>query len=161
MKTKTAHLGFFAAISIIFGYVETLVPVFAGIPGIKLGLANLSVLIILKKYGFKEAALVSVVRILVIGFLFGNLFSILYSLSGAALSLTVMTLLLKKTELTTVGISVFGGITHNIGQLIIASLVVENTAVFYYTPPLLISGVVTGFLIGALTQEVLKRLPRI
>lgn len=161
MKTKTAHLGFFAAIAIIFGYVETLVPVFAGIPGIKLGLANLSVLIILKKYGFKEAALVSVVRILVIGFLFGNLFSILYSLSGAALSLTVMTLLLKKTELTTVGISVLGGITHNIGQLIIASLVVENTAVFYYTPPLLISGVVTGFLIGALTQEVLKRLPRI
>lgn len=161
MKTKTAYLGFFAAIAIIFGYVETLIPVFAGIPGIKLGLANLSVLIILKKYGFKDAALVSVVRILVIGFLFGNMFSILYSLAGATLSLSVMVLLLKKTELTTVGISVFGGVTHNIGQLVIAALVVENTAVFYYTPPLLISGVVTGFLIGILTQEVLKRLPSV
>ena len=156
MKTKTAYLGFFAAIAIIFGYVETLIPVFAGIPGIKLGLANLSVLIILKKYGFKDAALVSVVRILVIGFLFGNMFSILYSLAGAALSLSVMVLLLKKTSLTTIGISVFGGVTHNIGQLIIAALIVENTAVFYYTPPLLISGVVTGFLIGVLTQEVLN-----
>lgn len=159
MKTKTAYLGFFAAIAIIFGYVETLIPVFAGIPGIKLGLANLSVLIILKKYGFKDAALV--VRILVIGFLFGNMFSILYSLAGAALSLSVMVLLLKKTSLTTIGISVFGGVTHNIGQLIIAALIVENTAVFYYTPPLLISGVVTGFLIGVLTQEVLKRLPSV
>ena len=130
-------------------------------PGIKLGLANLSVLIIMKKYGFKDAALVSVVRILVIGFLFGNMFSILYSLAGAALSLSVMVLLLKKTSLTTIGISVFGGVTHNIGQLIIAALIVENTAVFYYTPPLLISGVVTGFLIGVLTQEVLKRLPSV
>ena len=106
-EDKNSLSRFFAAIAIIFGYVETLIPVFAGIPGIKLGLANLSVLIILKKYGFKDAALVSVVRILVIGFLFGNMFSILYSLAGAALSLSVMVLLLKKTSLTTIGISVF------------------------------------------------------
>ena len=88
MKRKTAYLGLFAAVAIIFGYVESLVPVFTGIPGIKLGLANLAVLFILDRYSFKEAALVSVVRILVIGFMFGNLFSILYSLAGAALSLT-------------------------------------------------------------------------
>lgn len=93
MKRKTAYLGLFAAVAIIFGYVESLVPVFTGIPGIKLGLANLAVLFILDRYSFKEAALVSVVRILVIGFMFGNLFSILYSLAGAALSLTVMDLL--------------------------------------------------------------------
>ena len=74
MKQKTAYLGLFSAVAIILGYVESLVPVFAGIPGIKLGLANLGVLFILKKYSFKEAALVSVVRILVIGFMFGNLF---------------------------------------------------------------------------------------
>ena len=82
MKQKTAYLGLFTAVAIIFGYVETLIPVFAGIPGIKLGLANLSVLFILERYSLKEAALVSAVRILVIGFLFGNMFSILYSLAG-------------------------------------------------------------------------------
>ena len=81
MKQKTACLGLFSAVAIILGYVESLVPVFAGIPGIKLGLANLGVLFILKKYSFREAALISVVRILVIGFMFGNLFSILYSLA--------------------------------------------------------------------------------
>ena len=75
MKQKTACLGLFSAVAIILGYVESLIPVFAGIPGIKLGLANLGVLFILKKYSFREAALVSVVRILVIGFMFGNLFS--------------------------------------------------------------------------------------
>ena len=96
MKQKTACIGLFSAVAIILGYVESLIPVFAGIPGIKLGLANLGVLFILKKYSFREAALVSVVRILVIGFMFGNLFSILYSLAGAALSMTVMTLMLKK-----------------------------------------------------------------
>ena len=97
MKQKTACLGLFSAVAIILGYVESLVPVFAGIPGIKLGLANLGVLFILKKYSFREAALVSVVRILVIGFMFGNLFSILYSLAGGILSFLVM-LLLKQIK---------------------------------------------------------------
>lgn len=119
MKRKTAYLGLFAAVAIIFGYVESLVPVFTGIPGIKLGLANLAVLFILDRYSVKEAALVSVVRILVIGFMFGNLFSILYSLAGAALSLTVMDLLKKHSGFSLIGISVAGGVTHNIGQLIV------------------------------------------
>ena len=87
MKSKLAYLGLFSAVAIIFGYVESLIPFFMGIPGIKLGLANLAVLFLLQKYSVKEAALVSVVRILVIGFMFGNLFSILYSLAGALLSL--------------------------------------------------------------------------
>ena len=109
MKRKTAYLGLFAAVAIIFGYVESLVPGFTGIPGIKLGLANLAVLFILDRYSFKEAALVSVVRILVIGFMFGNLFSILYSLAGAALSLTVMELLKKHSGFSLIGISVAAG----------------------------------------------------
>ena len=129
MKQKTACLGLFSAVAIILGYVESLVPVFAGIPGIKLGLANLGVLFILKKYSFREAALVSVVRILVIGFMFGNLFSILYSLAGAALSMTVMTLMLKNTSFS----------------------------VFVYAPVLLVAGVAAGVVIGGLTNEILKR----
>ena len=155
---KTAYLGLFAAIAIIFGYVESLSPFFAGIPGMKLGLANLAVLFILEKYSWKEAALVSTVRILVIGFLFGNMFSILYSLAGAALSLTVMTLMKKFSGFSILGVSVAGGVSHNIGQLIVASLIVENTSLLYYAPVLLISGVATGLLIGFLTGEITKRI---
>lgn len=157
MKQKTACLGLFSAVAIILGYVESLIPVFAGIPGIKLGLANLGVLFILKKYSFREAALVSVVRILVIGFMFGNLFSILYSLAGAALSMTVMTLMLKKTSFSLIGVSVAGGVSHNIGQLIIAMLIVQNASVFVYAPALLVAGVAAGVVIGGLTNEILKR----
>ena len=158
-RQKIAYLGLFTAVAIIFGYVESLIPVFAGIPGIKLGLANLAVLFILERYRLREAALVSVVRILVIGFLFGNLFSIAYSLAGAALSLTVMVFMKKFSGFSLLGISVAGGISHNIGQLIIAVLLVENRSLFYYSPVLLISGVITGLIIGWLTQETLKRTP--
>lgn len=155
---KTAYLGLFAAVAIIFGYVESLIPFFAGIPGIKLGLANLAVLFILETYTWKEAALVSAVRIVVIGFLFGNIFTIIYSLAGAALSLFVMTLMKKSSGFSILGISVAGGVSHNIGQLIVAALIVENTSLLYYAPVLLISGVITGLLIGLLTKEVTKRI---
>lgn len=158
-QKKIANLGLFAAIAIIFGYVESLIPFFAGIPGMKLGLANLAVLFILEKYTWKEAALVSAVRIIVIGFMFGNLFSILYSLAGAALSLTVMDLLKKHSGFSLIGISVAGGVTHNIGQLIVAMIVVSNTSLMVYAPALLVAGVLAGILIGGLTKEVVGRLP--
>ena len=152
-QKKLSYLGLFAAVAIIFGYVESLIPFFAGIPGMKLGLANLAVLFILEKYTWKEAALVSIVRIIVIGFMFGNLFSILYSLAGAALSLAVMTFMKKKSGFSILGISVAGGVSHNIGQLI-----TMTSGLIYYAPALLISGVITGLLIGTLTSEVLKRI---
>ena len=157
-QKKIAYMGLFAAIAIIFGYVESLIPFFAGIPGIKLGLANLAVLFILEKYTWKEAVLVSMVRILVIGFMFGNMFSILYSMAGAALSLTVMTFMEKKSGFSLLGISVAGGVSNNIGQLIVAALIVENKSLLYYAPVLIISGVITGVLIGILTGEVTKRI---
>ena len=152
-QKKLANLGLFAAVAIIFGYVESLIPFFAGIPGMKLGLANLAVLFILEKYTWKEAALVSVIRIFIIGFMFGNLFSILYSLAGAALSLTVMTVMKKKSDFSSLGISVAGGVSHNI-----ACLITMTSGLIYYAPALLISGVITGLLIGTLTNEVLKRI---
>nr|WP_296156185.1 Gx transporter family protein [uncultured Blautia sp.] len=157
-QKKIAYMGLFAAIAIIFGYVESLIPFFAGIPGIKLGLANLAVLFILEKYTWKEAVLVSMVRILVIGFMFGNMFSILYSMAGAALSLTVMTFMKKTSGFSLLGISVAGGVSHNIGQLIVAALIVENKSLLYYAPVLIISGVITGLLIGILTGEITKRI---
>lgn len=159
MKRKTAYLGLFAAVAIIFGYVESLIPVFAGIPGVKIGLANLAVLFILDRYSWREAALVSVVRILVIGFMFGNLFSIVYSLAGAALSLTVMNFLKKHSEFSLIGISVAGSVTHNIGQLIVAIIVVSNTSLMVYAPALLVAGVLAGVAIGVLVKEVLGRVP--
>lgn len=159
MSRKSAYLGLFSAVAIIFGYVESLIPVFAGTPGIKLGLANLAVLFILERYTWREAAMVSFVRILVIGFMFGNLFSIVYSLAGAVLSLIVMTLLKKYSGFSLLGISVAGGVSHNMGQLAAAMAIVENFSLIYYAPVLLLSGVVTGLLIGLLTTEVLKRIP--
>lgn len=157
-QKKISYIGLFSAVAIIFGYVESLIPFFAGIPGMKLGLANLAILFILDAYSWKEAALVSAIRIFVIGFLFGNMFSILYSLAGAALSLAVMTFLKKKSDFSILGISVAGGVSHNIGQLSIAVFVTSSSAFLYYTPVLLISGVITGLLIGILTREVRKRI---
>lgn len=159
MSKKTAYLGLFAAVAIIFGYVESLIPFFAGIPGIKLGLANLAVLFILQRYTWREAAFVSFVRILVIGFLFGNLFSIAYSTAGAALSLLTMTFLIRRPGFSITGVSIAGGVAHNIGQLLTAICIVENFSLFYYAPALLVSGVVTGSLIGILVAEVSKRVP--
>ena len=137
-----------AALAIIFGYVEMLLPVFFVVPGMKLGLANLVTVFVLYRYRAKEAAVISLIRIVVIGFLFANLFSILYSLAGAALSLLCMTAARRFSGLSIVGVSILGGVTHNLGQLIVAALVVENGNVFYYFPALLISGLVTGALSG-------------
>lgn len=156
---KTAHLGLFAALAIIFGYVETLLPVFTGIPGIKLGLANLVTVFILYRYSWKEAGMISVIRIIIIGFMFGNLFSILFSLAGAALSLLCMAAAKKISGLSIAGVSIIGGITHNLGQIVVAAAVVENVNLFYYFPALLIAGLVTGMLIGIVTGEIIKRIP--
>ena len=146
-----------AALAIILGYVEMLLPVFFVVPGMKLGLANLVTVFVLYRYRAKEAAVISLIRIVVIGFLFANLFSILYSLAGAALSLLCMTAARRFSGLSIVGVSILGGVTRNLGQLIVAALVVENGNVFYYFPALLISGLVTGALIGIVTGEILKR----
>lgn len=158
MKKGIAFMGLFAAAAILFGYVETLVPVFITIPGVKLGLANLVTVIVLYLYSWKEAAAISLVRICVIGFLFGNLFSIAYSLSGAAVSLLAMTLLKKTNGFSMAGISIVGGVTHNIGQLAVAMFIVENFSLLYYLPALLISGLVTGLLIGITAMQIYRRI---
>ena len=161
MKTRVAFFGLFTALALIFGYVESLFPIFLGVPGIKLGLANLLILVILYRWGMKEAYLLSVVRVVLSGFIFGNLFSILYSLSGALLSLTVMCLLKKSEKFTVIGISMAGGVFHNIGQLLMAGIALQSFSIFYYFPVLLISGMLTGIMIGILVRELLKRIYKI
>lgn len=158
MRNRAAYFGVFTALALILSYVEMLIPINFGIPGAKLGLANLVIVIVLYKTDWKEALLLSVVRIVLSGFIFGNLFSILYSLAGGILSLAVMALLKKREVFSTAGVSIAGGVGHNIGQLIVAMLVVETYQVGYYLPVLLAAGVATGLLIGIVSQGVLKRI---
>lgn len=158
MKSKVAYFGVFTALALIFSYVETLIPIQFGIPGVKLGLANLIIVIALYRMKLSEAYLLSIVRILLAGFIFGNYFSIIYSLAGGILSLTVMALLRKKGGFSVIGVSIAGGVFHNIGQLIVASVIVETFSVMYYVPVLLIAGLVTGLLIGIASDGMLKRL---
>jgi len=161
LKSKAAYFGVFTALALIFSYVETLIPIQVGIPGVKLGLANLVVVVVLYKMGIKEAYTLAVVRVILSGFLFGNLFSIVYSLAGGLLSLTVMVALKRTKVFSLLGISAMGGVFHNVGQLIMAALVLESLSIGYYLPVLLISGLVTGILIGIISGEMLKRLNRI
>lgn len=161
LKTKVISFGVFVALALIFSYVEALIPVFIGVPGMKLGLANLIVVIALYKATKKETILLSIVRVLLAGFMFGNMFSILYSMAGAMLSLITMILLKQCDKFSVVGISIAGGTAHNMGQMIVAMLVIESYSIVYYAPFLLISGVVTGFLIGIVAKEMLARLTKI
>lgn len=157
MKNKVAVFGVFTSLALILSYVELLTPINLGIPGMKLGLANLLVVILLYKCGPRDALLLSVIRILLSGLIFGNMFSIFYSLGGGLLSLAVMVFLKKTGQFTVAGISIGGGASHNVGQLLVAMFVVQTYQVGYYLPVLLIAGVITGAVIGILSAEVLKR----
>lgn len=156
---KLAYLGLVTALAAILGYVEALIPFDFMVPGIKLGLANLVIVFVLMRYSWKDAAVVSLARIFLVGFMFGNFSMIMYSIAGAAVSLTVMTFLMHKCSFSPIGTSVAGGVAHNMGQLIVAMLVVHNLNLITYAPVLLVAGVVTGLLIGIVTSEVSKRLP--
>lgn len=157
MNKKIAILGLFLSLALICSYIETLIPFYFGVPGMKLGLTNLVVVLLLYYYGTKEAFFVSMLRILLVGFLFGNAFSILYSLAGGLLSLLVMSFLKRFHVFSMIAISVCGGIFHNLGQIIVAVFVVENLYLFGYFPFLFIGGALTGLLIGILSREVYLR----
>lgn len=154
---RLAQLGLLTALALIAGYIELLIPIPIGIPGVKLGLANLVVLWALYALGPADALAVNGVRILLSGFLFGNLSMILYSLAGASLSFVCMYGAKKSGKFHMTGVSVIGGVTHNAGQLLTAMLVLETKSLIYYVPVLLAAGVITGLLIGAVTKEVQKR----
>lgn len=161
MKNRAAYFGMFAALALIFSYIENLIPISVGIPGVKLGLANLVIVIALYKIPIKEVYLLSIVRVFLAGVLFGNYFSIIYSLAGGLLSLTVMAFMKKREDFSVMGVSIAGGVFHNIGQLIIAMVVVETFSISYYVPILLVSGTVTGLFIGIISDHMLKRLVNI
>lgn len=158
MKNKIAYWGVFLALALVCSYVESLIPISFGIPGVKLGLTNIVVILMLYTIGAKDAILISVLRIILAGFMFGNAFSIIYSLAGGILSFVVMLLLKNTGKLKILSVSTAGGISHNVGQLIVAALVVENYNILFYVPVLIIAGIITGFLIGLLADEIVLRI---
>ena len=155
---KTVQLGFFLAVALILSYVESLIPFSFGIPGIKLGLPNLVIVLLLYRSGAKDAAVVNFMRILLAGFLFGSLYSILYALAGAVCSFCAMLFGKRFQCFSAVGVSVLGGVFHNIGQIIVAMLVVETYYVGYYMPFLIAAGTVTGAVLGVIVLELMPYL---
>ena len=157
----TAFYGMFLALALVAGYVERLIPINPGIPGVKLGLANIVTMVLLYTAGKRAAICVTAVRILLSGLLFGSGFAMVYSAAGAACSMLAMLVLKKTNQFSCTGVSVAGGVFHNVGQMTVAMLVVETFSVAYYFPVLMIAGLVTGLLIGVLSNEMLKRLKNI
>lgn len=152
---KLANMAMLVALAMIFSYVESLMPINFGIPGMKLGVANLVTVTGMYFLEFPEVFLVVVMRILLTGFLFGNGMSIVYSLAGGILSFLGMALMKRLKGFSVAGVSIAGGVSHNIGQIIVASVVIENLKLIYYLPVLLVAGTVTGFVIGIVAGKIL------
>ena len=159
MKTKKlAALAVTVAVAMILSFVESRIPAFVAIPGVKVGLSNIAVIFALYKFGWREAAVVSFIRVFMVALLFGSTVSLAYSMAGAVLSLAVMMLLGRLRIFTEVAVSVVGGITHNIGQILVAFLLLETDVVFYYLPFLLISGIIAGVAVGIASALLVKRI---
>ncbi len=154
---KIARISLLIALAMVFSYVESLVPFSFGVPGIKLGLPNLVVMFALYKLGPRDAAIISCLRVVLISFMFSNAAAMAYSLSGAALSLGLMILLLRQDIFSPVGVSVAGGVAHNLGQILCAMALLGTTRIIYYLPVLLISGVTAGVLIGLFSGLLIRR----
>ena len=161
MTRKVPKLGVFLALALILSYVESLIPFYFGIPGMKLGLTNVIIVLILYLDDWKDAALISFTRVLIAGFMFGNVYSIIYSLGGALLSFLIMLILKKTMNLHIITISICGGIFHNIGQILVAVWAMDNIYIAGYIPALYIAGIITGFLIGLLAYELYPRLIKV
>lgn len=159
MKTRRiAFLGLMVALAFVLSYVEMLLPLNIGIPGAKIGLANLVVMVALYKMGGKDAFTLSLVRVILVGLTFGNLAMMIYSLAGAVLSFVAM-IIGKRTNLfTATGVSVLGGVFHNVGQIIVAMFVLETASLVYYLPFLVVIGTISGIVIGIVSGMIVARI---
>lgn len=158
-RTNTVAItALMVALALIFSYVEAIIPYNPGIPGIKLGIANIVTLIALYHLSAKHAFAVSVIRVIIAGLLFNGLFAAVYSLAGAMLSLAGMTLLKATGKFSIGGVSMAGGVLHNMGQLAVAALLLSDTKIFFYFPVLLFSGMITGIIIGLGASVICQRI---
>lgn len=157
-SSKIAQMGLMIALAFVLSYLESLMPIQLGIPGVKLGLANIVVLIAIVQFGEKEALFLTAARAVLSGITFGSLYSMAYSLSGGMLSVILMSFMHKMKKFSIIGISVVGGVSHNIGQLIIAMLVLKSLDLKYYSGFLTLCGILTGILTGLICKTVLKNI---
>ena len=155
---KIALYGVLIALAMVLSYVELLIPLPVGIPGVKPGLANLVVFLAFYTMTVKEAFLISMVRILLVSITFGNGSAFLYSMAGGIVSFLVMWFCKKRDFLLPEGVSIAGGISHNVGQLLMAALILENGAVFTYFPVLMAAGCITGGIIGIIGGQIRSRI---
>lgn len=162
MKTKkVAMLGLTIALAMIMSYIEALIPLSFAVPGIKMGLANIVIIFTLYKIGTKEAILVSLIRVFLVSLLFSNAMAMAYSIAGALLSLSVMWLLKKTDKFSCIGVSVAGGVMHNVGQIIMAVILLGSEQIMLYLPVLIVTGTVTGVVIGIISGILIKRFNKI
>lgn len=146
---RVAFLGLAVSLALILSYVESLLPpLWAAVPGIKMGLANVVLVFLLYRFSWREAAVVSLVRILLASMLFGTPMTMIYSLAGALVSLTLMALLHRTDRFSTVGVSVAGGVAHNLGQILTAMLILQTEQIGYYMLVLTVTGTVAGVCVG-------------
>lgn len=160
-KSKTiSFLGLCTALALVLAYLEAIIPpVFPSVPGIKMGLPNIVLIFVLYRKGGGAAMVVSMLRIVLVSVLFGNGMSLLYSLAGGLLSMSVMILLKRSNLLSTVGVSVAGGVMHNVGQILMAMLLLETTELIYYLVILAVSGTIAGILIGLCGASMVRKIP--
>ena len=158
---RIAFLGLFVALAFVLSYIEFLLPLNIGIPGAKIGIANLAVMVTLYTVGEKNAIALSIIRVVLVGLTFGNVSMMMYSLAGATLSLVAMLIAKKTGKLSITGVSILGGVFHNVGQIIVAMLVLETKSLYYYLPFLIIIGTVTGVLIGIIANLITVRVRRV
>ena len=162
MKTnKIAFLGLLVALAFVLSYIEFLLPLNIGIPGAKVGLANLVVMVALYTLGTTNAFILSVVRVVLVGLTFGNLAMMMYSLAGAGLSFLAMVIAKKTKLLSITGVSVLGGVCHNLGQIIVAMFVLETASLVYYLPFLIVIGTISGVVIGIISGMIISRVQRL
>ena len=154
---RLTYIALLSAIAIIFGYVESLFPLPVPIPGVKLGLSNIVILYAIIKMNKTDAFLIMLIKITVCSLLFSGMSGFIYSLSGGILSIIAM-IAAVKASLSTIGASIAGGIMHNVGQLLAASIMLKSLSVFYYLPVLLLSGILVGFITGAVCASVMRKL---
>ena len=160
LKTRRLALSaMLAALALIFSYVEAMIPIPVPVPGIKLGIANLVIVMAIYKLGFRYAFTINCVRIVIAGLLFSGVFGMFYSFAGGILSIAVMYLLYRTGWFSMIGVSMAGGVAHNLGQLITACLIVSNVRLMSYFSILLFSGLFSGIAVGFLAALIYRRLP--
>ena len=154
---KLTTLSLSVAISMVLSFVESQIPPLTAVPGVKIGLANILTVFLLYTYGAREACAVSVTRVLLSSLLFGSAVSLLYSMAGALFSFLVMLFLKRLPWFSEIGVSIAGGVAHNVGQILAASLIMGTDAVLYYLPYLIISGVIAGIAVGFAANMLIHR----